>query len=544
MRPRFPLYAKIVLWFFLNLALILVAFAVFIGAQARTGFDLLMSGGASARIEALGNVIMTELAERPRTEWNRVLERFGRAYRVRFFLFQRDGLQLAGEPVELPLPVRLRLAEGPDHRWPPSGSGPGRFRRTWDGSGRERDDSAPDGRPAREPGKAPPDPPRPATDAGYTPPDAPRPPAEGPPAAPQAPWQKTSRSAEPPPLIVRAGTPSRYWVIVRRPLPEQGNTRRILARLLAEADSLGSGLFFDFGPWLLAGLVAVVLSAILWFPLVRGITRSLGEATRAAERIAEGRFDTRVDERRRDELGLLGRAINRMAARLEDFITGQRRFLGGIAHELCSPLARLRLAIGILEERASEGERPFVNSAGEKAAQLADLVNELLSFSRASMGAMTMELRPVAVREAAEKAARREAAEGVEIRIDVGEDVVVLADAELLTRALANLLRNGVRYAGHAGPISVSAQGEGREVILRVTDQGPGVPEAELARVFDPFYRVEASRDRATGGVGLGLTIVKTCVESCRGRVTCRNLKPAGLEVAIRLAAAPPPPAP
>jgi two-component system sensor histidine kinase CpxA len=113
--------------------------------------------------------------------------------------------------------------------------------------------------------------------------------------------------------------------------------------------------------------------------------------------------------------------------------------------------------------------------------------------------------------------------------------LVVRGDTELLTRALSNLLRNAVRYAGEAGPITVSAQREQDEVKIIVADRGPGVPAHDLPRIFDPFYRADASRDRETGGVGLGLAIVKTCIESCGGAVSCRNLEPAGLEVTIRL---------
>jgi two-component system sensor histidine kinase CpxA len=119
--------------------------------------------------------------------------------------------------------------------------------------------------------------------------------------------------------------------------------------------------------------------------------------------------------------------------------------------------------------------------------------------------------------------------------MEVPGELVVRADAELLTRALSNLLRNAVRYAGECGPITVCAQREQDKVKITVADRGPGVPANDLPRLFDPFYRADASRDRETGGVGLGLAIVKTCIESCGGAVACRNLEPAGLEVTIRL---------
>ena len=224
-----------------------------------------------------------------------------------------------------------------------------------------------------------------------------------------------------------------------------------------------------------------------------------------------------------------------MAGRLAGVVTGQKRFLGDIAHELCAPLSRTQMALGILEQRADDKQKAYVEDLREEVQHMSSLVNELLSFSKASLGATATKLGPVRLRAIAEEAARRESIEGAQVRLDVPADLSVLAEPELLVRALANLLRNAVRYAGEAGPITVSARQDDAEVLLTVADCGPGVPEPELARIFDPFYRLDASRDATTGGVGLGLAIVKTCVESCRGSVSCRNRQPSGLEVTIRL---------
>jgi two-component system, OmpR family, sensor histidine kinase CpxA len=111
----------------------------------------------------------------------------------------------------------------------------------------------------------------------------------------------------------------------------------------------------------------------------------------------------------------------------------------------------------------------------------------------------------------------------------------VLADPDYLFRALSNLLRNAIRYAGSAGPIAISSEEASGEIVITVADRGPGVPEPELDKIFTPFYRQELSRTRETGGAGLGLAIVKSCIESCKGTVCCRNRLPSGLEVEIRL---------
>ena len=326
---------------------------------------------------------------------------------------------------------------------------------------------------------------------------------------------------------MRAGNPPHYWAVIR------ASSQHIV---VVESDSLtGGGLFVDLRPWIVAIFGGAMFSALFWLPFVRGITRSVAQMTQATQQIAEGRFDVRVDARRGDELGTLGKGVNSMAQRLDGFVTGQKRFLGDIAHELCSPLARLRVALGILEERVEAPHSGDVTRANEQAEEIAALVNELLSFSKASLGAQQIKLQSVSIREIVDAVTRREAVDGAKLEANVPSELRAEAEPELLTRAVANLLRNALRYAGSAGPITISAESNDSQIILTVADQGPGIPEKELARVFDPFYRLDASRDRQTGGVGLGLAIVKTCVEACQGSVTAANRDPHGLQVRITL---------
>src|SRR5204863_8736252 len=138
-----------------------------------------------------------------------------------------------------------------------------------------------------------------------------------------------------------------YWAGVRLgvelpPLPPF--IPRLPVTLLIASDSLrGGGLFFDPAPLVALGAALLLISAALWFPFVHGLTRALARMTVTAEKIAQGRFEAEVDTGRRDELGQLGAALQNMSARLEGFVSGQKRFLGDTAHELLSPLARLEV---------------------------------------------------------------------------------------------------------------------------------------------------------------------------------------------------------
>lgn len=506
MKIRFPLYAKIVLWFFLNLLFLGLVFYAFFRIQFRLGLDSLLAGRAGDHIQAVSEIIVSQLRQTPREQWSNLLAEFAGAYRVDFYLFQNNGVQLAGQPIALPVEVAARIMA---------------------------------------PGQRPPDrrPPRALQRRGILPPeDYLDPPAIfGPPVprSPAPPDQAGRPRQTHPKQMIQTQNPRRYWVVVRLPMFSWEPPPSGPLNLVAVSNSIrGAGLFFDYVPWLLIGSAVLTLSVLVWFPLIRGITRSISQTTLATGRIAEGHFDVRVATDRNDELGMLGEAVNRMAARLSGFVSGQKRFLGDIAHELCSPIARIQIAIGILEQHAAGKEMAYVDDVREEIQEMSALVNELLSFSKAGLMRGSVALRAVEVALLLERIIARETADVPDIQTQIEPQLKALAEPELLSRALANLLRNAVRYAASAGAITVSARRQNESVIVTVADCGPGVPQDTLEQIFDPFFRVESSRSRDTGGAGLGLAIVKTCIEACGGTVKAANRKPTGLQVELTLKAA------
>jgi len=224
-----------------------------------------------------------------------------------------------------------------------------------------------------------------------------------------------------------------------------------------------------------------------------------------------------------------------MTSRLSAFVKGQKRFLGDVAHELGSPIARIQFGLGALEQRVEGKSRKRVTEVMEDVDHLSKLVNELLAFSRADLKSNTVRLEKIELLPVVQAAVKRESTPAVTIITKIDPEIHVVASAELLTRALANLIRNAVKYAGDTGPIDVFAERRKDEVAIEVRDTGPGVSEDLLDRLFEPFFRPEASRDRDSGGVGLGLAIVKTCVATCKGTVSTANLQPNGFAVTITL---------
>ncbi|EIP98268.1 signal transduction histidine kinase [Opitutaceae bacterium TAV1] len=570
-RIAFPLSLKVSLWLLLNLLLLAAAAGAFLLTHSGFRWDALVAGSSGNRVQAVADVITARLRNEPLASHDALLAQFSEAYGVEFSLFSPAGRQLAGPETTLPDDVRIRVAAPrggpplllpPGRRFLPGGRFP-------DETGSEVPFFLRPGFPARDDPRMQPeshtrsatpktgadkrdDPATNAPDADGATPFARLPDGNPAPASPAAATAHPPGDTSGERFLVRAGEPAAWWIGVRLPrLAGQARSPFLSSGpvLLLRAPSLGSAaLLLDFKPWLLTALVTLGFSVLFWLPLVRSITRALGQLTRATERIAEGHFDTRVDERRGDEIGRLGGAVNRMAGQLDHLVNGQRRFLGDIAHELGSPLGRMQFAVGILEERAGEDLQPSVANVREEVQQMSALVHELLTLTRAGLrprhvDLAAMELAPLVARVVAREAA------GAEDRVaaSVSPGLAVQADPELLARALGNLVRNALRYAGDApGPITLSARaeeasassGDGSSVVITIEDDGPGVPPDTLTRLGEPFYRPEFARSRETGGVGLGLAIVKSAVEACRGSVQFANRSPHGFRAEIRLAAA------
>ncbi len=539
MSGRISLSGKIVLLAAVNLILLVGIFAVFARYQYHIELGTFLFAPARDRVVSVASEVGLLLEQTPVAARTGLMGRFASTYQADFYLFENDGGQLAGRPVELPAEVRRKLTErSPEQRSP--GRGRGR-RGDLKGPPPPREGS-------REFDKGPPPEEVPElADLDYV---APRGPDDGKRNGKRDGKRDGKRGG---PDEDRKGPPdpvrdhvmfeipadNLFWVGVRIPVGEPGGFQPVRGTLILAAPSFyGTPLFFDFKPWLSALGAVVAVFALCWLPFVRSLTKTVSGITRATDLISRGNFDRHLPEDRGDELGQLSGAINRMADRLSGFVTGQKRFLGDIAHELCAPIARIEFGVGILEHRASEADRDAVADVRDEIRQMSALVGELLLFSKAGMEPETKVLQAVDVEAAIREAVSREHVAGVTVSTSVaGEGLVAMADSEYLVRAVSNLVRNAIRYAGSAGPITVSAERDGTDVVVRIADSGPGLPPEELERIFRPFYRLDSSRNRSSGGAGLGLAIVKSCVEACRGRVQCRNRVPSGLEVEIRLIA-------
>ena len=292
------------------------------------------------------------------------------------------------------------------------------------------------------------------------------------------------------------------------------------------------------GSWFLLPEHAFVMAAgvLLCYWLALYLTSPVRKLEKAVERFGRGDLSARVGSNRGDELGQLARTFDRMAERIETLLTAERRLLLDISHELRSPLARLGVAVELA--RSGDDANSALNRIQKESDRLNALVGQLLQVTRAEGDPTSLRRAPLRldelVQQLVEDSSIEAAAHGCELKYEKREAVTVAGDPELLGRAVENVIRNAIRYAPRETAVEVSLARNNGKVVVGVRDQGSGVPEADLPRLFDAFYRVEGDRDRASGGTGLGLSIARRAIELHQGSIRARNAQP-GLEVEMEL---------
>ncbi len=292
------------------------------------------------------------------------------------------------------------------------------------------------------------------------------------------------------------------------------------------------------GSWFLLPEHIFVMAAgvLLCYWLALYLTSPVRQLEKAVERFGRGDLSARVGSNRSDELGQLARTFDRMAGRTETLLTAERRLLLDISHELRSPLARLGVAVELA--RSGDDANRALNRIQKESDRLNALVGQLLQVTRAEGDPSSLRHAPLRldelVRQLVEDSSIEAAAHGCELKYEKREPVTVAGDPELLRRAVENVIRNAIRHAPRETAVEVSLARDGGKAVVGVRDQGSGVPEEALPRLFDAFYRVEGDRDRASGGIGLGLSIARRAMELHRGSIRARNARP-GLEVEMEL---------
>jgi signal transduction histidine kinase len=279
----------------------------------------------------------------------------------------------------------------------------------------------------------------------------------------------------------------------------------------------------------------LLICGLCWL-LASNIATPLRVMAATVERFGRGELSQRLQVRRKDEIGDLSRSFNEMAERIETLLKAEKRLLQDISHELRSPLARLGFAAQLM--RTAKDREAAYERLNREIERLTELVTALVEVNRLEGDPNAGKREAVHLRGLLEElveACRLETEpRGCRIQVEAAGSPIVLGDRELLRRAIENILRNTIRYAPELTTVEINLGQQGRQVTLTIRDFGPGVPDWGLARLFDPFFRVDESRDCATDGIGLGLSIADKVVRWHQGALRAANASP-GLMVSMVL---------
>lgn len=283
----------------------------------------------------------------------------------------------------------------------------------------------------------------------------------------------------------------------------------------------------------LAGIYAFILTYVL-------LVNPMKKIERAMRQFKSGQFDVRINIKSKDELGTIAGAFNELADRIEVMIHSERRLRANIGHEIKTPLARVMLHLTNVADHVDvENSLKMIE---QEVLELSAISEKLLKLAQIERG----EFKPVfekfdlnqLIQDSVKKMQIIANRQNCRILTEPCQPILVNSERGLLDTALVNIIENALRYSFAKSNIQVliNQPDNFKTVEILVRDQGPGVPEADLHRIFQPFERTDESRNRNAGGTGLGLAICSTIVEHLGGKITARNLTP-GFEVCISLPA-------
>ena len=286
----------------------------------------------------------------------------------------------------------------------------------------------------------------------------------------------------------------------------------------------------------LIGVVVLALSMIL----SKALTRKIGQLLTAIRRVREGAYSHRAEIRGRDEIAQIGQEFNSLTDRLQTTENARRRFVSDASHELKTPLAAIRLlSDSILQAENIDlaTAREFVADIGAEAERLSRITEDLLRLTRLDSGVLeppvVVDVGPV-LEQTMRMMSLVAQEKGVELTRDAAEGCTVTGTKDEIYQVIYNLTDNAVKYSAVGGAVHVSLRREGGQVVLAVEDNGAGIPEEDLPRIFERFYRVDKARSRAAGGTGLGLSIVNDTVKRRGGTVAAANRPRGGAVFTVR----------
>lgn len=284
-------------------------------------------------------------------------------------------------------------------------------------------------------------------------------------------------------------------------------------------------------------ILAVLLTAgIVCYALVLYLVSPILQLRQASKTLANGDLQTRIESKRRDEIGQLARDFDEMAERIESLISSQQRLTRDVSHELRSPLARMNVALELAKVKANKETQGLIERIETESQRLNEMISNILILSKLESKSETIEKTEVDLtnifQNVVEDANFEAKAKNKSVVLLQKDKAILNGNSRLIGSAIENVLRNAVRYTKDKVEASLIVKND--NAVITIRDYGEGIPEKDLEEIFRPFYRVSEARDRKSGGIGIGLSITEQAVQAHQGTVTAKNVKN-GLQVEIKL---------
>ncbi len=288
-------------------------------------------------------------------------------------------------------------------------------------------------------------------------------------------------------------------------------------------------------------LIAMLISALVSALLASYVSSPLARIRASARRVARGDLSARVGQvrfGRSQEILALASEFDQMAARLKDLVESQQRLVRDVSHEMRSPLSRMRVALELARSQPGNENNENLDRVEREALRLEEMISQAIQLSRMEASQRT-DAETVAldelVADIAEDAAFEAQARPCTLHIAQSTPLKVIAEPELLASAIENVVRNAVKYTTAGTTVDLRLDRIDDVARLRVRDCGPGVAPGDCRRIFEPYFRTDAARERKSGGSGLGLAIAKRAIERQGGQIRATAADGGGLEIEIRL---------
>ncbi|QFU22622.1 histidine kinase sensor domain-containing protein [Shewanella eurypsychrophilus] len=294
--------------------------------------------------------------------------------------------------------------------------------------------------------------------------------------------------------------------------------------------------------WLIRLLVGISVLLVFTSILTRYLITPLTHLKKGTQALAGGQLDTRISQHfsvKETEFYHLATEFDYMAEQLQNAMQNQKRLLRDVSHELRTPLARQELALHLLSKQANEQQQKNLSRLEHENQQMASLINSILDYSRLNNAYVKLTLSSVplnTIRTKVLKDIQFEAKDTQTISWNLAAvEVNIITDINFLIRAIDNILRNALKYAGNNCTVIISTRIDEETCIIDIEDDGLGISESELDNIFNPFTRMDEARHSSQGGYGLGLAIVKQSIKLLGGEVHARNVEQGGFCISLSL---------